>query len=413
MTRIAILGAGPTGLEAALAAAERGLDYTLYEAAPSVAGHVRAWGHVQVFTPWNLNVSERARAVLGPERTPAGSDLPTGDELAERLYEPLAASDAVAPHLSLRTRVSAVSRDGLLKSDEIGTGRRSGRPFRLLVERDGEESVEHADVLIDATGTYGNPNTLGDGGIPAPGERAAADRIEHHLPDFAADPGRWAGRTVLLTGAGHSAQTAACALAEFARDAPGTRVIWAVRSPQPDWGEVQGDPLPARAALNRAAAELAGGAAESVSLRRGVVCDALEPRGERLAVTLRNGAPEAVEVDRILALNGGVGDASLYRQLQVHECYATAGPMKLAAALLGAGGGDCLGQPSPGPETLANPEPDFFILGQKSYGRNSQFLLRTGWEQVDDVFALLGRRSDVRPPVEHGGRDARRHAGPR
>ena len=34
-------------------------------------------------------------------------------------------------------------------------------------------------------------------------------------------------------------------------------------------------------------------------------------------------------VDRVLALNGGVGDFTLYRQLQVHECYATAAPMKL------------------------------------------------------------------------------------
>jgi NADPH-dependent 2,4-dienoyl-CoA reductase/sulfur reductase-like enzyme len=34
--RIAILGAGPTGLEAALAAAEAGLPFNIYEAAPGV-----------------------------------------------------------------------------------------------------------------------------------------------------------------------------------------------------------------------------------------------------------------------------------------------------------------------------------------------------------------------------------------
>ena len=388
--RIAILGAGPTGLEAALAAAERGLPYTLYDAAPSVAGYVRAWGHVQVFTPWDMNVSERARAVLG-EAAPSGEDLPTGDELAERLYEPLAASDAVAPHLELATRVVAVSREGLLKSDEIGTGRRAGRPFRLLVEREGEERVEHADVVIDATGTYGNPNALGDGGIPAPGERAAQERgrIDRHLPDFDADPGRWAGRTVLLTGAGHSAQTAVRALAEFARDAAGTRVIWAVRSPEPDWGAVEDDPLPARESLNATAADLGRGASDAIEIRRGVVCEALAPAGDRLRVTLRNGTPDDVEVDQVLALNGGVGDFGIYRQLQVHECYATAGPMKLAATLLAASGGDCLSMPASGPDALTSPEPNFFILGAKSYGRNSQFLLRVGWQQVDDVFSLV------------------------
>ena len=84
-----------------------------------------------------------------------------------------------------------------------------------------------------------------------------------------------------------------------------------------------------------------------------------------------------------------VDDHLLYRQLQVHECYATSGPMKLAAALLGSTSQDCLAQESHGADTLANPEPNFFIVGSKSYGRNNTFLMRTGWQQVDEVFSLL------------------------
>ncbi len=194
---------------------------------------------------------------------------------------------------------------------------------------------------------------------------------------------------MLLSGSGHSAQTAARALAAFSAQAPGTRVVWAVRNPRPDWGAVSDDPLPERAALNAGAAELAGGATDAVEVLPGRVTEALAQRDGRMVVTLRNGDSEEIEVDRILALNGGVGDQELYRQLQVHECYATAGPMKLAATLLGETGGDCLAIGSAGAETLVNPEPGFFILGAKSYGRNSQFLLRTGWQQVDDVFGSL------------------------
>ncbi len=47
---IAILGAGPIGLEAALAAAERRLSYTVYEAGEEVGGHVRRWGNVRTLT---------------------------------------------------------------------------------------------------------------------------------------------------------------------------------------------------------------------------------------------------------------------------------------------------------------------------------------------------------------------------
>jgi 2-polyprenyl-6-methoxyphenol hydroxylase-like FAD-dependent oxidoreductase len=390
--RLAILGAGPIGLEAALAAAEQDIDFRVYDEAPQVGGHVRRWGHVRLFTPWDMNVSERARAAFARAgvEAPAGDELPTGDELADRLLEPLAGLPELSGRLRLGTRVRAVGRDGLLKHEEISTPARAQHPFRvLLTESGGEESIERADMVVDCTGTYGNPNRLGDGGIDAVNERAFEDRIERFLPDFSADPARWAGQTILLTGAAHSAQTAARDLAEFARDAPGTKVVWAVRHPEPDWYTVPGDPLPERAALNTDAGELAGGASDAVEMRPGRVTEALEGHGERVAVTLRNGTPETVDVDRILALNGGVGDASLYRQLQVHECYASCAPMKLAAALLGAEGGDCLEQESHGPDALVNPEPGFFILGAKSYGRNSQFLLRIGWQQVDDVFSAL------------------------
>jgi thioredoxin reductase len=389
MPRLAILGAGPIGLEAALAAAERGWDFTVYEAAPRAGGHVRDWGHVRLFTPWSMTVSPRARAALG-DVAPDGDTLPTGDDLADRVLDPIAALPSIAPRLKLGTRVEAVGRQGLLKHEAIGAvPERSDRPFRLLVSDAAGERVEHADAVLDCTGTYGNPNALGDGGIPAPGEQHFADRIERRLPDVAAEPERWAGKTVLLTGAGHSAQTAARALSEFARDADGTRVLWAVRSDDPSWFAVDDDPLPERAALTQTARELQGGASPVIEVLPGRVTEALTGDGDRIAVTLRNGRPETVVVDRVLALNGAVGDFTLYRQLQVHECYATAAPMKLSAALLGAAGGDCLEIPEFGPDTLVNPEPGFFVVGAKSYGRNSQFLLRNGWAQVDDVMGLL------------------------
>jgi hypothetical protein len=135
-----------------------------------------------------------------------------------------------------------------------------------------------------------------------------------------------------------------------------------------------------------------------------VVVESLAPAGStgsggRVAVTLRSledGGSETITVDRVLALTGAVGDHDLYRQLQVHECYASGAPMKLAAALLGAsggspGGGDCMAQGGLGAETLLNPEPRFFILGSKSYGRNSAYLMRIGWQQVDDAFDLLAQ----------------------
>ena len=394
---VAILGAGPTGLEAALACVDAGLPFTLYEAADGVAGDVRRWGHVRLFTPWSLNVSPRMRRHLqgAGVSVPDNDRCPTGAELVAGLFEPLAALPAVARNLRTGTRVLEVGRERLVKSDEIATGRRAEHRFRLLLAGpEGNERIDVADVVLDCTGSYGNPNATGDGGIAAPGEGALDDLILRHIPDIAGDAGEWAGRAVLVVGGGHSAQTAVADLAALAEDHPSTRVLWALRGEEAGFEPDEHDPLPARRDLLARAAELAGGASRAVETLTGVVVDSLARVDGRARVTLRraDGDERVVDVDRVLSLTGYVGDHRLYRQLQVHECYATSGPMKLAAALLGAASDDCLAQASHGADTLLNPEPGFFLLGSKSYGRNPTFLMRVGWEQVEEVFGLLAKQ---------------------
>jgi hypothetical protein len=154
---------------------------------------------------------------------------------------------------------------------------------------------------------------------------------------------------------------------------------------------VEGDALPGRDELAAMANDLA--AAERDGIRYIGACEvaALAADGDGLRVTLLHGDghQEVVTVDNVVANVGYRPDSSLHRELQVHQCYASEGPMKLAATLVGASG-DCLAQPTLSADVLANPEPGFFVLGSKSYGRNSQFLLRVGLEQIDGMLGLLG-----------------------
>lgn len=110
-------------------------------------------------------------------------------------------------------------------------------------------------------------------------------------------------------------------------------------------------------------------------------------------------ATNTADVDTLVSLVGYHPDLSLHRELHVHTCYASEGPMKLAAALLAAqskaagenssAASDCMQQAAPGPATLLTPEPRFFVVGAKSYGRNSAFLLRIGFEQAAALPSLL------------------------
>src|SRR5262249_17728760 len=152
------------------------------------------------------------------------------------------------------------------------------------------------------------------------------------------------------------------------------------------------DPLAERRALYARARELVRGAEPAVTHVGGTVVEGFEFNSatHRYRANLRVGEDARLEEADQGIVNTGFGPGdSLYRELQVHECYASRAPYQLAAALLGADAGDCLTTPAFGADVLANPEPDFFILGHKSYGRSPHFLLQTGYQQVADVVEKL------------------------
>ena len=184
--RVAVLGAGPVGLDAALAGLDAGYEVNVYDAGGRPSNNVRDWGHVRLFSPWSMNVSPRMRRHAARAGLPLDVDeeaFLTGHDLADRLLDPLWARACPKSSLHLGTCVVAVGRAGLLKHEEIGSPERGRRPFRILLrDAEGREWVESADVVLDCTGKYGNPNTLGDGGIPAPGEQLLGARIERRIP---------------------------------------------------------------------------------------------------------------------------------------------------------------------------------------------------------------------------------------
>lgn len=162
---LAVVGAGPVGIDAAIAGVEGGYAVTVYEQGPAVAANVREWGHVQLFTPWDMSLSSRARRRV--PGLPVGQACPSGAELAQVVQR--LASSLPPGTVRLGTRVDSIARSGVVKSDEIGTGRRAGRPFRLLLSGPGgAETIESADIVLDCTGSYAVPNALGDGGMTGP-----------------------------------------------------------------------------------------------------------------------------------------------------------------------------------------------------------------------------------------------------
>lgn len=396
-TRIAILGAGPIGLEAALQARELQFSVTVYERGRA-AEYWRRWGHVRLFSPFGMNTTPLGRAAIladNPKHTfPAADACITGHEHVTQYLEPLGRCARLRECIRAETQVLYVGKRGLLKGDS----ERAQAPFRLLIRKSKErETVEEADVVLDCTGTYGQHRWLGDGGIPCPGELAAEPHIAYGLEDILGERRAvYAGKTTIVIGGGYSAATTVSRLATLSENQPETWVVWLARggSTQPI-KRLANDPLRERDRLAVRANTLATRGEGNVEFHNRSVVESLDFAGPDKPIRVHarcNGQPRTWEAERLIANVGYTPDNNLYRELQVHECYASLGPMALAAALSKHAGADCLQVPAHGPASLANPEPNFFILGAKSYGRNPHFLLRIGFEQVRDVFKAVGSR---------------------
>jgi hypothetical protein len=417
--RIAIIGAGPIGLEAALYARLKGYEVTVYERR-EVADHVRQWGHVRMFSPFGMNSSAWGRETLSQTgiTLPDSDDLLTGDEHVERYLMPLSRLAQLEGCLREHSPVTSICRRDSLKAEKTGDPRRAEEPFRLSLNV-GQGQVE-ADVVMDCSGTFAQHNNLGAGGAACPGEfdgrlhipygtlavlndggdsLQVAAPIEYRLPQILTPHSRYGDCTTLVVGGGYSAATNVVALSLLQADRPQTRVVWLTkRHAEAPVQRIPDDRLIERGRLAAEANRLALSEDPVVSWRPGCVvrrvelADEIGPAGQRWVVhtqSLADGTTERIAVDRIIANVGYRPDRSLYEELQVHECYATQGPMKLAAKLMGETSADCLDQTSHGPEVLRNPEPNFYILGMKSYGRRSNFLIQVGLQQIVDMFTLI------------------------
>jgi len=376
--RVIVIGAGPMGLEAALLCAARGHDVTVFEQG-DVGDALRRWGATRCFSPFAMNVSARARALLTD--APADDALLTGPEVAERVLVPLSQAPPLSGRVRTRHRVVSVGRARMRRDELAGHPLRSERSFRLLVDTPEGERVFEADAVLDASGVYGQPLPLGAGGLFAVGERRLGARIVRHLGELHARLPGWRDKRVLVAGHGHSAAHAVALLAERVAS-----LTWALRAPNArPVTDVAGDPLPERAAIVARANAIAAAPPANVKLERRAHVEAVDVEGDALAVTL-SGARRVI-VDEIVALTGYRPDLAIAGELAIELAPSTEGAGRLGRAI--ADVTDCLSVPAVSAADLASGEPGFALVGHKSYGRSRAFLLQTGLAQLETIVAAL------------------------
>jgi hypothetical protein len=387
---VAVIGGGPVGLAAAAQFIARGLRVKVYEAGPAIGANLRDWGHVRVFTPWRYCVEAAASALLKRHgwRAPPPDAFPTGAELVADYLEPLAATPELAGVIETRARVTAISRHGV---DKVVSRAREAHPFVLSVNTGADIRRDLARAIIDASGTWSTPNPLGASGLPAIGEAEFRSQIAYGIPDILGrDRAIYAGVTTLVIGSGHSAGNALLELAELAKTEPRTSILWATRGA--DLARIfsggDSDQLPARGELGANVKELVD--SERVKLRTGFAVLALRAEYDRIVVKgeTADGLRWIGPIDRIIAATGQRPDLSLTRELRL-DLDPWLESTKALGPLIDPNLHSCGSVPPHGHRELAHPEPGFYTVGIKSYGRTPTFLMLTGYEQVRSVAAAI------------------------
>jgi len=383
---VAIIGAGPIGLAAAAHLASRREPFVLVEAGAGPATSVMAWGHVPLFTPWRYNVDPVAAALL--EATgwtmPEADIYSTGGDLVERYLAPLAHHPEIGPHVRYGQRVRAITRDTLGKLDED----RDDHPFVVdAVDSTGRTITIRARAVIDASGSWNTPNSLGANGRIAPGEVELGKCIFYGIPDVpGANRARYAGKRTLVVGSGHSAFHSLRHLAALGQEQPGTRVLWALRRDTAfdATAGCTGDELTERTLIRRDINALVQDAA--IETFPGSRLTRLDNTPD--GIVAGSGENSLPPVDELIVATGFRPDHGLARELRldVHSVFESTYAL---APLIDPTVSACGTVPPHGVVQLAHPEPDYYVVGMKSYGRAPTFLLLTGYEQVRSVVCAL------------------------
>jgi len=394
----AVIGAGPVGLAAAVHLLERGIEPLVLEAGPAAGAAVREWSHVRLFSTWGELIDPAAEKLLAPTGwvKPDAAAYPTGGDWATRYLQPLA--DVLGDRVRFGATVTGVSRAG---RDRVVDTDRERQPFAVHVTAsDGTEERLTARAVIDASGTWSTPSPLGGDGLPALGERAAADRVTYRVPDLK-DPAvraRYAGRRTAVIGSGASAFTALAALADLAKGAPGTHAVWILRRgiSASTFGGGDADQLPARGALGLAAkAAVDNGYADAVT---GFRTAAVEKLGARLILTSDDGH-RLDPVDEVIVLTGFRPDLTFLDELRLGLDERLQAPVALAP-LIDPNVHSCGTVYPHGVNELSHPERNVYLAGMKSYGRAPTFLAMTGYEQVRSIAAALAGDQEAAERVE-------------
>ncbi len=394
---VAIIGAGPVGLAAAAHLVDKGEQFFILEAGPQIGHHIQQWGHVRLFSSWKFNIDHVAKRLLEGSgwKSPVLTRLPYGKDLIEEYLQPLSLLPEIKPFLHFNSKVVAISKNGL---DKMKTANRPEQSFVIYVEKEDHTERMEARAVIDATGTWGNPNPINADHIWTKEEIELNQHISYVIPDIKGkDRTTYENKHVAVVGGGHSAINTILELAEL----DDVQISWILRKNrvQEAYGGEELDALPARGQLGSRIHQLVDSGRVKVYTPFFIQKVFRSENGIQVTGMVRNEAQSIVGLDKIISNTGSKPDFSVLREIRLDLDPATESVTKLAP-LIDPNVHSCGTVRPHGELELRQPEANFYMVGMKSYGRAPTFLMATGYEQVRSIVAHITGDLDGAKRVE-------------
>ncbi len=387
---VAIIGAGPVGLAAAVHLLKGNQKFIIFESGKTVGTNILSWSHVKVFSSWEYNIDKLSEELLVENgiKIPNKKDVPLGKQLVKEYLKPLSEITEINQNLHLNTKVLSIGRKGL---DKMKNANRENLPFSIQVNENGDFKIYEAKAVIDASGTWQNPNPVGSGGVFAVGEKEYSHHFFYGMPDVTGTLlKRYANKSVLVVGGGHSAIGTVLALSDVQDKYPKTQIHWLLRKKNVSdvYGGQEADGFKARGALGIRIEKLVDSG--NINIHTPVFIHQFDKSYEQLTVkgTKNNQEFTLQNIDEVISNTGTRPDFSFLREIRFDVDASVESVPKLAD-LIDPNIHSCGTVRPHGEAELRQKERDFYIVGMKSYGRAPTFLMATGYEQVRSIVAYM------------------------
>ncbi len=399
---ITIIGAGPVGLAAAAHLIQYKQKVIILEAGSEVGANILTWKHIKLFSQWKYNIDKAASSLLEKYKweQPNLEEIPTGKELVENYLIPLSRIPDFQEVIALNTKVISIAKKN---TDKMKTANRDNVPYVIYTEHKGTIQAIEARAVIDATGTWGNPNPANSNGVWLESEKYLKKNIFYGLPDILGESiSRYKNKKVAVIGSGHSAINALLELGILKEKNPATEIIWVIRKEQVEdaYGGEDKDALGARGLLGSKIHEMVDkGTVEVYTSFR--IEQLIKNNNSTINIIgeVKGVKSEIKWIDEVIVNTGNRPNYSFLYELRTKVDFATES-VEGISPLIDPNLHSCGTVRPHGEQELRQPEKNLYIVGSKSYGRAPTFLMATGYEQVRSIAAYMAGDIESSEKVE-------------